>query len=344
MSNRILWFLILTVIFGLWYGFYLVYFVKYTWTLEITSNINNYNVSLNAKKVYNTTDYDCKTKICTLKDISPFNYTVTITSPTYKEIVQEISLKWKKINKIKVTFLKDTKLTPIKEKKDITEWTLSTKQLAEKKIEEIKLKKESNYIKNLWKLWFFYFRNNWKNLDLFRSFEWKETKLWSFPKVNYDQIEIYLIEDKTDKIFFSLSDRKYIYNLDIKKIDELKLVPKVKYIKQGDFLTNYLIITDVWTYTYDELSKELKYFYLFKDFVYSKDSYIWVIYKDETNKFKNFSIENNKKNLVISYNPSTLERNVLLETEIDIEKIIIDKTNKIYFYDKSWSKYELENF
>jgi len=29
---------------------------------------------------------------------------------------------------------------------------------------------------------------------------------------------------------------------------------------------------------------------------------------------------------------------------MDIDKIIIDKTGKIYFYNKLWNKYELENY
>lgn len=344
MSNRILWFLILIIIFGLWYGFYLVFFVKYTWTLEINSNINSYKVSLYAKSIYKTFDFDCKGKKCTLKDISPFDYSITLTSPTYKEIKQDLSLKGEKVNSIKADFIKDTKLTQIKEKAEITEWTLSTKELAQEKIEELKLKKESNYIANLWNLWFFYFKASWKNLDFFRNFEWKEKKLWTFPKVDFWDIWVMKIYNKSDKILFSLKDRKYIYNLELAKIDEFKLGPKVRYIKEWDFLTNYLIVTDIWTYTYDENSKDLKYFYLFKDYVNIKDAYIWVIYKEETSKFSNFSLKNNGKNLIINYNPTSQDRKVILETEMDIDKIIKDTNWKIYFYDKSWNKYELENY
>lgn len=344
MSNRILWFLILTIIFGLGYGFYLVFFVKYTWTLEITSNLEKYTVSLYAEKMYTTNDYECNKKICTIKEISPFNYKVTLSSPTYKDVETTISLKWKKINKINATFTKDTKLTEVKEIPEIREWTLSTKELAEKKIEEIKLKKESNYIANLWNLGIFYFKTSGKNLDLYRTFDWKEYKLWTFNYAAFEEINIMKIENKNDKIFFSLKDNKYIYNLELSKVDEIKLVPNVKYVKEWDFITNYQIITDVWTYTYNELSKELKYFYLFKDYVYVKDTYIWVIYKDEIKKFKNFWIENTKKNIIINYNPSTLKRDVILETEMEIVKIIKNNEWKIYFYDNKWKKYELENY
>lgn len=344
MSNKILSLLVLIWIFGFWYLFYLIFFVKYTGTLEITSNIDNYNVELYAKKVYTTSTFNCKEKVCTLKEISPFDYTITLSSPAYKEIKQDLSLKWKKINSIKATFVKDTKLTPSTEKKESSEASKTTKELAEEKIAEIRLKKESNYIKNLWELWYFYFKTVGNNLDFYRSFEWKETKLWTFPKVEHDQIDVFEIYDKTDKILFSLKDRKYIYNLALSKVDEFKLAPKIKYIKVGDFLTNYLIVTDVWTYTYDELNKELKYFYLFKDFVYIKDGYVWVIYKDEIAKFKNFSIKNNNKNIIINYNPTTLYREVILETDMEIQKIIMEKDEKIYFFDKLWNRYQLENY
>lgn len=330
--------------FGIWYMIYLVFFVKYTWTLEVTSNINNYTISLYAEKIYNSSEYECNKQVCTIKELSPFKYKITLSSPTYKDIIEEVSLKWKKVNKITAKFEKDTKLTEVVEKPEYKEWTLSTKELAEKKVEEIKLKKESNYLANLGNLWIFYFRNNWKTLDLYRTFEWKEKKLWNFPYASLEDISILKIENKTDKIFFSLKDNKYIYNLELSKVDEIKLVPKVNYVKEWDFITNYQIVTDLGTYNYDELNKDLKYFYLFKDYVFTKDSYIWVIYKDEPGKFKNFNLENNNKNLIIKYNPTTLKREVLLESDMEITKIVKDNSNKIFFYDKSWKKYELENY
>jgi hypothetical protein len=344
MSNRILWILILIWFTGFWYLFYLIFFVQYTWTLEITSNIDNYSVELYAKKVYQTFNYDCKEKKCVIADLSPFNYDVTITSPSYKEIKQELILKWKKTNYIKTDFVKDTKLTEIANVKETNKNTEITKESTLEKIATIKIKKETDYTIDLWQLWFFYFKTNWNNLELFKKWENKDAKLWTFPKVDKKDIQIFEINGNTDKILISLKDRKYIYNLKLLKIDEFKLVPKIKYIKVGNLETNYLIITDVWTYTYDELSKELIYFYLFKDFVYLKDAYIWIINKDEKSKFTNFSLKDNKKNLIIKYNPSTKNREIILETDIEISKIIQEWENKIYFYNNTWKKYELENY
>jgi len=330
--------------FGLWYWFYLVFFVQYIWTLEITSNIDNYSVELYAKKVYQTFNYECKKKKCVIQDISPFNYDITLTSPSYKEIKQELSLKWKTTNYINANFEKDTKLTKISEVKETNKDTEITKKTTEEKIANIKLKKETYYTVDLWNLWFFYFKTSWNNLELFKKWESKDAKLWTFPKTDKKDIQIFEINGNTDKILINLKDKKYIYNLKLLKIDEFKLVPKIKYIKVGNLETNYLIVTDVWTYTYNELSKELIYFYLFRDFVYLKDAYIWVIYKDEKNKFANFSLKNNNKNLIIKYKHSTKNREIILENDMEITKITKEQTGKIYFYDNAWKKYELENY
>ena len=344
MSNRILWILILLWFAGFWYLFYLIFFVQYTWTLEITSNIDNYNVELYATKVYQTFNYECSEKKCTITDLSPFTYDVTITSPSYKKIKQELSLKWKTTNYIKADFIKDTKLTEINEVKETNINTEITKETTEEKIANIKLKKETDYTVDLWILWFFYFKTSWNNLELFNKWESKDTKLWTFPKTNKKDIQILEINWDANKILISLKERQYIYNLKLQEIDEFKLVPKIKYIKVGNLLTNYIIITDVWAYTYDKLSKELIYFYLFKDFVYLKDAYIWVLYKDEKNKFTNFSLKDNNKNLIIKYNPWAKNREIILESDMEITKIIQEWENKIYFYDNTWKKYELENY
>ncbi len=330
--------------FGLWYLFYFIFFVQYTWTLEITSNIDNYSVELYAKKVYKTFNYDCKEKKCIIKDISPFNYDITLTSPSYKEIKQELSLKWKNTNYIKADFVKDTKLTELNEVKETNKDIEITKDKAKEKIAYIKFKKETDYIIDLWSLWFFYFKTSWNNLELFKKWESKDTKLGTFPKTDKKDIQIYKIYGDSNKILISLKGRKYIYNLNLQKIDEFKLVPKIKYVKIGNLKTNYLIVTDMGTYTYDELSKELQYFYLFKDFVYLKDAYIWIIYKDEKSKFTNFWLKDNNKNLVIKYNPWVKNREIILETDMEITQIIQEWENKIYFYDNLWKKYELENY
>ncbi len=343
MSNRILWLFILTVMFGLWYWFYLIFFVKYTWILEITSNIDNYSVELYAKKVYQTFNFECKEKVCTIPDLSPFDYEITVTSPSYKNINHELSLKWKKTNHLNAVFEKDTKLTEIEIKKIVSD-IKTTKDLAQEKIELIKLKREADYTINLWNLWFFYFKTNWNNLELYKKWEKKDTKLWTFQKVDKKDIQILKIDGDINKILISLKNRSYIYNLKLQKISEFKFVPKIKYIKINISKSDYIIITNIWAYTYNELSKELQYFYLFKDFVYFKDFYIWVIYKDEKNKFTNFSLKDNNKNLIIKYTPSTKNREIILESDMEITKIIHEWENKIYFYDNAWKKYELENY
>lgn len=343
MSNRILW--ILLLVWVLWFGylFYLVFFVTYTWTLEINSNIESYSVKLYAKKIAQTYNYECTTKKCSLNEISPFDYNVTISSPTYKDYISEINIRWKTTNSLDVNLIKDTKLSYVDTKiEETSTWTISQEQI-NTKVDELQLKKWTNYFVALDNLGYFYSKLNWNNLDFYRNVNWLEIKLWKFPKVSDDLIEVMQVFWNEKMILIKLWDDKYLYNLESSKVDNFKLVPKLKYIKAWDNFDNYLLVTDVWVFKISATDRIPKYFYLFKDFVYSSWSYIWVIYKDEKEKFNNFSLKNNNKNVIIKYNSYDLQRKVILETELDISKIV-NEWESIYFYDNVWKKYKLENY
>lgn len=339
MSNRILWFLLIIWVLGFGYLLYLIFFVSYTGALEITSNVENYSVKMYAKKIAQTYNYECKTKVCKLSDISPFDYNITISSPTYKDYISELTIKAKEINIINLNLVKDTKLKFVETK--IEEPV--NKDLVNTKIEEIKIKKQSYFNTYLPSVGYLYFKENWSSLDLYKSFSWTEDRLGKFPKVSKDKIEIFQVFGNENLILISLGNDKYLYNLETFWLNEFKLVPKVKYIKLWEKQNDFLIITDVGVFTYTFWLDNPKYFYLFKDFVYSSWSYVWVIYKDEKDKFWNFSLKNDNKNVIIKYNSSDLQRKVILETDIDIDKIV-NEGDEIYFYDDMWKQYKLENF
>lgn len=345
MSNRILWILLLVWVTWFWYLFYIIFFVTYTWTLEINSNVENFSVKLYAKKIAKTYNYQCKTKTCSINEISPFDYNVTFSSPTYKDIITELSVKWRKINSLNANFVFDTKLNFVEEKSENTK--ISTGELNQNEIntqiDELKLKKWAYFFINIESLWYFYFMENKNELDFYNSLNWKETKLATFPKISNNEIWIYEVFWAKNKILISLWENKYLYNLESLRIHTFKLKPKLKYIKTWESKWSYLIVSDIWVYTYNESDNIPKYFYLFKDFVYSSWTYIWVIYRDETDKFNNFSLTNNEKNLIIKYNPQDLKRRVIIETPIDIDKIVL-AWNDIFFYDKTDRKYKLENY
>lgn len=343
MSNRILWFLLLLWVLGFGYLFYLIFFVSYTWTFEITSNVDNYSVKMYAKKIAQTYNYECKMNPCKLDNISPFDYNVTISSPTYKDYVSEIVIKGKTINTLKADLVKDTKLSYIESNNENTStWEIMKDQI-DAKVDDLKLKKWTNYFINLVKLGYFYIKTNWNSLDVYRNINWKENKLGNFPKVWDNDMQILPIYGNTSNILISLWIDKYIYNLDTSKIINFKLSPKLNYIKIWSSFDNYLLVTDLWTFTYNYGDTIPKFFYLFKDFVYSSWSYIWVIYKDEKDKFSNFSLKNNNKNVIIKYNSIDLQRKIILETDLNVAKIVYE-WEEIYFYDSEGKRYKLENY
>ncbi len=334
MSNRFLWFLLLIWVPLFFFMMYLIFFVSYTWIIIIDSNVTNYEVSLFAKNYAKEFSYKCEVKKCTLTNISPLDYNITIKSSTYKDYIWEIKVSARKILPLKVLLIKDTKLN------EITQPKISPSTKA--KIDEIKLKKQNFWFDSIPWFGYFYFREKWNKLELFRNVDSKETKLWDFPRVPVNNIWIGEVYWENQSIFISLADDRYIYNLSNNDLLNFKLVPKINYIKLWDNYISYLINTDKWMYIYDKSQKSLEYFYMFRDFVYYIDSYIWIIYKDENSKFNNFWIESKWKNIILKYNPSTLKREVLLETDIQVTKILLD-WNNIFFYDKDDKKYKLDN-
>ena len=80
---------------------------------------------------------------------------------------------------------------------------------------------------------------------------------------------------------------------------------------------------------------------LFKDFVYTEDGYIWVIYTDEKKKLQNFGLENKKSNLIMRYNPQSKEKEILYETSIDIDRIYLQDGG--INFESEGKRYELEN-
>lgn len=332
-SNRVLAFIILFLIIWISYWIYVIFFVEYIWELEINSNLKDYKVTLYAKNIFTKYNYDCEDKICIINKLSPFDYEATFSKENYKTITENIKIVWKKKNKISINFIKDTNIIQTQDATNLTN--------NENSIENYK--KWYLYFKKLVWLWDFYFKENWANLDFYRNNNEIEEKLFSFAKNENNNINILQIYWSDSKIFLSYWDKKFIYSLDSWSIIDFKLAPNVNYVKLWDQSHIYQIITDLWTYIFDENLKETSYFYLFKDYISLENNILWLIFKDEKNKFDNFWIKYNNKNIIINYNLSSLDRSVIFETDLNIDKFL-KENDKIYIYDTNWKKYELKNY
>ena len=83
MSNRLLALLILiiTIWWLIWIYFY--FFVVYWSNVILNGNVTEYDVNFSTDKLSNPLVYTCTENPCTLKDIAPFDYTITISKEWY---------------------------------------------------------------------------------------------------------------------------------------------------------------------------------------------------------------------------------------------------------------------
>lgn len=81
---------------------------------------------------------------------------------------------------------------------------------------------------------------------------------------------------------------------------------------------------------------------MFRDFVFVGERYIGVIYDDEEQKKRNYNLEENSGNLIISYDPDTQERYILYSTNLDITEIFI-RDEQVFFM-AGGEGYVLDNY
>ncbi len=343
MKNRILALLLLIWIFWGAYYFYDYYFIKNKWNLTITTNYWDYRVEMYAKQLKTTFETTCSDLTCKLLDLAPFEYTLKINKPWFKAISQDIKINSNKTWELKINFEKEITLTKIDKKEQKTETPDLKKEviiIKAKKLQEIKNKYKFIEIPDFW---MFYFDLVWNNLVLnqYNTNTDKSTPLYTFEKIDANNLDIKQIYNDINSIFIKYWEKKYIYNINSWTIKEISFPGDITYIKK--YLSTYNIITKNWTFIYDVLTGKAEFFYPFKDFVYFKnDFYIWIINKDETEKIANYNLWTLNSNVIIKYNFKTKESNILKEINENISKIYFDD-EKLYFDDENWNKYMLEN-
>ena len=319
------------------------FFVYYTSSISIRSNVGEYTVELFWKSIAKTFTYDCPKSECILEDISPLEYNMTIKKEGYIDFFQNIIIEWASRQELIITLEK--KVTLKKEEEGVVSQEQKTTQepkelTAQEKI--AKIRKDKIYFKVFDISWErqIGFKEKRNGLDAF-LLSWKdETLIHSFEKIS-KKISLQEIEG-TDYVFLEIGTSKYLYDLQQSLLSNLSLVPDISYIKQGRVSTELLFITDKGAFVYNIWAKQFDYFYFFRDFVYLDGSYIGIIYKDEEQKKQNYSLEEESQNLIIRYNPNTQERDILYKTNLDIERIY--KQWDDVFFEAEGEKYKLDNY
>lgn len=331
MSNRLLWLLIILWFILAWILFFIYYFVYYNGIINLKWNVEGYSVELYNKKLLKTTSFDCPDKECKLEDISPFIYSISIKKNGFNIYKNDIKINRNELLELDFSLEKSTILTKVIPEEEIVDKT--------EKLNFLREKKKLYTFFNLGKDWIFYFKENGKNLDLYKNTK----KLLELPKVAKEDIDIQKIFWIENYIFIKYWDKKYIYSIWLDKKVEVDLNIDVNYVKTWLQKKLFNFVTDKWTFIFDKYTLKAEYFSYFNDFVYYENWYIWIISKDDERRLKNLWFEDKSKNLIINYDPNTKYKKVLYETDLDITKIY-KKWNDYMFVTQDDKEYKLDNF
>ena len=172
--------------------------------------------------------------------------------------------------------------------------------------------------------------------DLIDKIKNKNANVVDFSWNKIDYLEIY---GNNNFVYFKKNDKLYFYNLSNNNSFNIEFIPSINYIKNIS-TNNLLIVTDIWSFTFNLLNKKIEYFSLFSDFILINGNYIWIINSDDLIRKKNFNFNNDSGNLIISYNIQKKESYILKNISEKIKKIYIEKS-KIYIENNLWNKYEV---
>lgn len=313
---------------------YLYFFVYYTSTLTIEANIWEYKVELFSKSTAQKWNYDCPDSVCSLTDVSPFDYNITLSKENYKTQLLQMKVIARKKQSLFVEFEKQASLEVV----EVTE----TAESAQQKIKRLRGKNlyyTSFALSDDDKITFTDDSASQIAMQLRNGDSIRE--IGKFQKVPTDAIHAEFIAGTQD-VFMQLWNTYFIYKNKAGVIHELPYKIAVKYVKPAMDSSKYIVVTENGSFLYDIISAQSEFYYLFKDFIYlDTDTIIWVIYSDEDQKRKNFDIEE-KWNVIIRYTSADKQRKVLLAGTHNIDSII--KLNDTILFSSDGKQYELKNF
>lgn len=345
MSNRVMWILILSWFVLAIIAFYLYFFKYNRVNIEITSNLPNYEVELFSTDIKTTFNKSCEKEKCVFEDFSPFNYKVKVTKKWYRDFYSNLNIRDNWNTKVSVVLEKDIYLWEL-EKKDITYWEKyiinDSKEDKIKELRERKLIKKTIILDNLWK---FVFKESAEKIEIVLNWE---KSLWLFEPWEIETLNIRSVYYTDSFVFINVWEKKYLYNLVSKNFYDIGLFIKINYIKAWENNLNFRFVTDKGTFIFNTTTLELKYFPLFKDYEIVWNKYIWIIYKDEEEKFQNYWIDNTWENYIVELWIEEPILDILLKQNINISKILKKEKDewkdRIFIFRNDEEFYELMNY
>ena len=209
---------------------------------------------------------------------------------------------------------------------------------SEQKIQEIKANKQ-NYKTFTFDDWLkSYFLLNDNNLYLYFS----GSQIWKFDLVTPDLLRVEKVYWKGDDLYIEVWNDKFYYNSITKNIVKIDLNIAVLYVKKADD-KSLIIVTEKWSFNYSIFDKSLVYFSYFNDYVVFGDWYIWYVKTNQKRILTNLWYDNETgSDLIVYYNPSTKEKNIINRTKLNIIKMYMI-ADKLFVKTSDLSIYELQN-
>lgn len=309
--------------------------------MTLNVNVDNYIVEMYTDTLKTTLSTECKNKRCELIDLAPFGYIINIKKEGYKDFQTYVKIEKNKSLEVDVFLEKQIQILP--QVVENTSWEDSKQKQLERLRTVSLLQKTYQYFEVPNYGYFFFQKGDANTLVLSHKKNEEEKKIYTLNFLSDDQkISLDQIYGGDDEIFFSYWQYIYIIHISSWNIQEVFFPQDISYMKKDGEL--YYFVNDKWTFIYDNRSKKIDFFYLFKDFImYDQNTYFWIIFQNEEDKKKNYNLEQYKNgNLIIKYNFITKEVKVIETITKNIAKIIKIKNN-IYFYDITWEKYKIEN-
>lgn len=310
---------------------YLFFFVYYTWSLTINSNVDNYRVELYSPGTTQKWIHECSDFVCEIYDVSPFDYNVSIIKADYKTKVFSYKVRPRGQENVVVQLEKQVQL-------DTVIW----ENIAETAQEKIQRIRDENLYYAKFTIADRVLRFKQEDGELLLQYvvngEVKDiSKFKTIQKEDINITEIY----SSNNFAIELWNDNYIFDTNYYRIQKLPEIKELAYIKYDLIIKKYIVITSVWAFVYNIQDNNLDYQYQFKDYINMPGYMVWIIYADEEQKKQNFNISE-QGNVIIKYSQADKTRKVIYFTNNPINELYQD-WEQIFII--SWNNIlELKNF
>ena len=311
---------------------YLYFYVYYTGTLTINANVEEYRVELYSPGTTQKWSYDCPDFVCEIYDVSPFDYNVSIIKPEYetKIISYKVRPRWNEALVIQL-------------EKQVRLESVSSENLQENPQEKIQRLRDENLYYAVYRVddnQTLRFSEDDGELVLQYIKAGQLRDIGTFKMYQKNEINISAIYE-SENILIQLWNENYIFDTNFFRIQKLPEIKNLRYVKYNSQSGNYVCITSVWAFVYDQQSNSFEFQYQFKDYVAMPWFIIGVIHKDEDQKRKNFNITE-KWNVIVKYSQADKTRKVIYSSANPIDEIFSRWDN--IFIKSWWNTLELKNF